>query len=174
MYDQAFCLPIVARTLMFPPRHPQTDPIDPNILIMEQSDPHLMVIIPFVANHTIPSRASAQPVVSFFTIIPETDQEATPQGWCISTANEGHMPWSAICGRCSIYATSTSIDTGPRPVWTSGTGSYIQHSAVAMLLAKHVQSVKTHCKHCQRCQMTKRPVVPIHQPPGRLVATQPL
>ena len=37
-----------------------------------------------------------------------------------------------------------------------------------------LDSVKEHCRHCQRCLTTKRPAVPIHQPPGHLVATQPL
>lgn len=36
------------------------------------------------------------------------------------------------------------------------------------------ESVDEACRRCQRCQVAKRPAIPVHQPKGHIIATQPL
>ena len=170
-----FCEPVVERTPNFPSPQPLPETVNPDTLQAEQeADADIATILPFVNSKTLPStaqRKSWSPTAK--SLLRQIRKLHIQDGVLMR-----HMKDSGL-GATSVVVVPLSHQQKALQLAHDQSGHQGPDRTYNIIRARCywpnlLDSVREHCRCCERCQVTKRQAVPIHQPPGHLVATQPL
>ena len=173
--DAVFCAPISVHHPVPPPPEPPTNPLHPTELIdAQREDPEISPLLPFIERGALPTK---------------TERKLLPLGTRPYLRQFSRLHF--VNGVLEKRMTDPEIGETSVAVVPSSQRSEALHLAhdqcghqgpdrTLQLLQKRCYwpnmktSVDETCRSCQRCQQAKRPMIPIYQPRGHLVATQPL